>query len=287
LPPFFFHQGKRTPRFLSRLTGFVFSPTKAPFFTSIAESVFIANFKDIPSYMKRILLLPFLFFATYAIAQRGFTVDNTSVSGGNSQGNFYTVSGVPYQAMKYSKIVSGSAYFGENWMKANILFDNNNLFNNVVVRIDLIDNSVEYIDPVSGQRMIATSSIKEINMVDTVTGSVYHFVHSSFVPGNKDALKCWYQLLANGTASAYKRTTKTLSESYQSYGSATSEQQIITGEQYYVSTGTEFLRVKKLTAIPDLFPAKKEDLKKYIKEKGLTGKSDTDYISLIDHYNSL
>jgi len=156
----------------------------------------------------------------------------------------------------------------------------------VVIRIDLMDNSIEYIDA-KGERMISTSVIKEIKLTDTLTGNKYHFISSSAVPGNKDPVKSWYQLLASGPVSVYKRTTKNISESRQAYGSATAEQEIVTGEQYFLSTGTGCTQVKKLNTIPELLPAKKEELKKHIREKGLTGKLDADYASLIEYYNSL
>lgn len=121
---------------------------------------------------------------------------------------------MPYLATKYIKIVSGSAYFSETWMKGGVLFDNNNVCNNVVMRIDLMDNSIEYIDA-KGERMISTSAIKEIKMTDTLTGNTYHFINSTNVPGNKDPVKCWYQVLAVGPVSVYKRSIKSMSESRQ------------------------------------------------------------------------
>jgi hypothetical protein len=234
--------------------------------------------------MKKLILLPILFAFTCAFAQG---INNGFVTPTVIYGNFYGVRGMPYPTTKYQGYVSGSAYFSETWMKADVVFDNDKVANNAVVRIDLLDNSVEYIDPQSGQRMISTAAVKEIKMTDTLTATKYHFINSDIIAGNKDIPKGWYQLLAGGTATAVKRITKTVSESRMSYGTTQAEKEITTGSQYYVSTGTECTRVKKFSAIPDLFPAKKEELKKYIKDNNLNGNFDVHYSSVIEYYNSL
>lgn len=239
--------------------------------------------------MKKIFILPAILFTTVLSAQKVVNVDNSNSNlnpSNNIYGNFYTVSGVPFNAAKYVRIVSGSGYLSDNWMKADLILGDNKVCNNAIVRLDLLDNSVEYMD-VSGNKMIATSVIREIKMTDTTNGDQYRFVHSSTLPTGKGIQEGWYEVLEEGKASVYKRINKSVSESRQTYGSATMEQSIHTTEEYYIVNAGIINRIKKFNSIPDVLLTKKEELKKFIKEKGLDGKTQDDFTTVVAYYNEL
>lgn len=235
--------------------------------------------------MKKLLLFPVMLFAVALSAQRVIDVDHNNVSNANVFGSYYTVSGVPFSSAKYIRVTSGSPYFSETWMKADLILDKDKVCKNAIVRIDLMDNSVEYID-VKGNKMIATTSIKEMTLTDSTTGEKFRFYHSSALPDAKGLTTGWYQVLTDGTASLFKYVAKSRVES-RPYGSATFEHMIVSADEYFLSTTTSFTKIKKLSSLPDLLPAKKEELKKYISTNKLYGKTDYDFSSVVEYYNTL
>lgn len=235
--------------------------------------------------MKKLLLFPTMLFTVALAAQRTIDVDHNNASNVNVFGSFYTVSGVPFSSAKYVRITAGTPYFSETWMKADLVLDKNKVCKNAIVRVDLMDNSVEYIDA-KGNKMIATTTIKEMTLTDSATGEKFRFFHSSSLPDAKGLSTGWYQLLTDGTASLFKHVGKTIMES-RPYGSATVEQMIVSADKYFLSTSTSFARIKKFSTLPDMLPAKKEELKKYISTNKLYGKTDYDFSSVVEYYNSL
>jgi hypothetical protein len=235
--------------------------------------------------MKKLLLVPAMLFAVALIAQKVVNVDHNNTANSNVFGSFFTVSGVPFSWAKYVRITSGSAYFSETWMKADLILDKDKVCRNAIVRLDLLDNSVEYIDS-KGNKMISTTPIKEMTLTDSITGEKFRFFHSSSLPDAKGISTGWYQVLTDGKASLFKFVTKSITET-RPYGAATVEQAIVSSDEYFLSTTTSFGKVKKLSALPDMLPAKKEELKKYISNNKLYGKSDYDFSSVVEYYNSL
>jgi hypothetical protein len=235
--------------------------------------------------MKKLLLFPAILFAVAVAAQKVVNVDHNNASNTNVFGSFFTVSGVPFSSAKYVRITSGSPYFSETWMKADLILENNKTCKNAIIRLDLLDNSVEYIDA-GGNKMIATTVIKEMTLTDSITGETFRFFHSSSMPGIKEISGGWYQVLVDGTASLFKYVSKNITES-RPYGAATVEQAITSSDLFFLSTSTSFSKIKKFHGIPDMLPAKKEELKKYISNNKLYGKTASDFSSVIEYYNGL
>jgi len=236
--------------------------------------------------MSELFFVSAMFFFVPAFAQTVVNVDNNNSGNSNIYGIYYAVSGVPFSPVKYVRVVSGSPYFSETWMKANLLLSNEKRCLGVVVRLDLLENKIEYIDTL-GEKMIATTPVSELFATDTTTGESFRFVHSSKMPSTTIKLSPgWYQMLYEGSISLYKFVTKSMTES-RLYGSATVEQSISGSSDYFVLFPTGIEKFKKLNALPGLLPDKKEQLKAFISDNKLNGKNDADFIALVAHYNSL
>ncbi|HEX2628805.1 MAG TPA: hypothetical protein VHM26_07335 [Chitinophagaceae bacterium] len=236
--------------------------------------------------MKKLLLLPAMLVTVALCAQKVINVDHNNTSNANVFGSFFTVAGVPFSSAKYVRITAGTPYFSETWMKGDLILDKDKVCRNAIVRLDLLDNSIEYIDPVTTTKMIASTPVKEMTLTDSITGEKFRFFHSSSLPDAKDLSPGWYQMLTDGTATLFKFVTKSITES-RPYGSATVEQVIISADEYFLSTTTSFSKIKKFNSIPDMLPAKKDELKKYINSNKLYGKSEYDFSSVIEYYNTL
>ena len=233
--------------------------------------------------MKIFLHSLFFFLAITGYTQKTIDVGKEDVK--ISPGNFYTIGEQLVATAKYVKVVEGSPYFRETWMRGMVTLSKGSRYDSILLRLDLLDNSLQFIN-LDGKEMIVTSPVRAIILHDSVTGKKYEFDNSVFLPVTNKIETGWYQLLADGQVALYKRMVKTLKEN-QPYGSATVEQTISDATQYYIFANSVFTRVKKMKDIPVQLNDKKEELNKYISVKKLSGHSDADYASVVDYYNSL
>lgn len=231
-------------------------------------------------------LLAFLFvlpaFACYSQQNKVINVGKEELR--ISPNQFYTVNGEPVSSTKYVRVVEGSPYFNEAWMKGSLDLSDGRGYENLWLKLDLADNSVLYLDA-EGKEMIATSVIKNVTLIDSVSGRKYDFVHSSFIKGSGKIQTGWYQSIASGKATLYKRSAKVVNET-KPYGLATYEQSIVTTDSYFLLADSVISPVKKINALPNMLSDKKEELSQYITSKSLSGRSDADYARLISFYNS-
>ncbi|MEI9912525.1 MAG: hypothetical protein WDO71_24450 [Bacteroidota bacterium] len=235
--------------------------------------------------MRAILFIVFILPALAVFSQATVVdvgKDDMQVAGTR---NFYTVGGSPVTNTKYVKVVEGSPYFSDSWMKGKLALANGEMYDSLRLRLDLAANELQYISP-EGKELIATTPVKGVTLKDSISGKQYHFVHSSFLQLPKNMESGWYQLLVQGPATLYKHIVKTVNEN-KPYGSATVEQTIKTTGQYFVVFNGVFTRIKKIKELPDTLKNKKIELDTYISSQGLAGRSDGDYSSLIAYYNSL
>jgi hypothetical protein len=198
---------------------------------------------------------------------------------------FYTVGGEPFSMAKYVKVVSGSPYFIDSWMKGRLVLGSGWVYDSLLLRLDLLENFLQYIGP-DGREMIATTPVSSVTLLDSVAGKEYNFVHSSFLQTPATIDPGWYQLLSSGSATIYKRILKTIQEN-RPYNSATTEQTIHTSGQYFLFANGILTPVKKLKDLPGLLEDKKTELAVYINSRSLSGKSDADFIAVVSYYNSL
>src|SRR5882757_6845427 len=76
---------------------------------------------------------------------------------------FYMVGSEPVSAAKYVKVVAGTPYFKETWMKAKLVTAGGTAFQSVVARLDLVDNTLQYIGP-NGNELVASTPVKSISL---------------------------------------------------------------------------------------------------------------------------
>lgn len=235
--------------------------------------------------MKFLALFIGMLFTHFSFPQRTIDVTKTDINrlGSNL---FYTVGGEPFSPYKYIKVVEGSAFFNEGWMKGLLVLRGGTEYKNLFLKLDLIENNVHYQDE-NGREMIAINPIREVVLIDTVSGDQYHFIHFSALTTETIKPEAgWYEILQGGKAKLYKLHKKRLNES-RPYGSATFEHRIATTTHYFILNNDHFVRIKKWKELTDVLSDKKADLEKHISNQNLTGKKDDDYISVITYYNIL
>lgn len=219
------------------------------------------------------------------VMQAQHVVDVNKTEGANvGPGLFYIVNGVPFNNAKYIRVVEGTAYFSEQWMKGVITLSSNNMTGSIPVKFDILEKQVHYLDG-NGKEMIVSAHIKRIVINDTIQNTVFTFLHSSGI--NADPVEeGYYLLLLEGETSLFKMIRKEIQEST-GYGSATTEQKILTTADYFLLQKNQFHKIKKIKDLPDLLSNKRTELLRYIQQNKLLGKSDIEYLMLLEHYQSL
>lgn len=228
--------------------------------------------------MRMVLLLFCFSICLGGKAQR--TIDVSKPEGSLPHGAFYSVGGTPFMNAKFVRLIDGTPYFREEWMKGTLTTPSGQEFKDLSIKLDLFDNEIHYIDS-NGQEMIVTIPIQEVAVRDALM-KTYTFVQFTDAETKKPE---WLQRLATGKASLYKKFSKSLSEN-KPYGSATTEQEIKTTEIYLVHYNQAMLQIKKLKDAPAVLANKKAALEEWLRtERGFS--MDDRFIALINYYNTL
>ena len=216
------------------------------------------------------------------VAQKTVDVDKTE---GFPQNSFYSVGGEPFVNVKFVRLTSGTPYFKDEWLKGTGVSGTGVVYKAGILKLDLFDNEVHFLDA-AGNEMITTSPLKEIILTDTITGSTYHFIHSSLFPSSQKSRQGWYLQLATGHASLYQFFLKIVSEN-RPYGSATTEQTITTKDEFYIYHNAAFQQVKKPKDLLDVLNDNKLELENFLKKSSKHNSLAEQLISLTEFYNSL
>jgi hypothetical protein len=233
--------------------------------------------------MKSIYFAWFCFCAILSSAQKTIDVTAANVNA-MSPAFFNVVAGEPVVTVKFARLVEGTPYFKDEWMKGNVFVNGGGQYAGIDLKLDLYDNEVHFLDQ-KGIEMIATTSIQKIILRDSVSQQAYQFINGEYIQSNS-RIKGWYQLLSEGRIILLKKINKQMQEA-KPYGSATVERSIINSTRYYILHNETFTEIKKIKEIPDILSDKKQEVAQFIKSNNLSGKSDDDFISLFNYYNGL
>lgn len=197
---------------------------------------------------------------------------------------FNVVGGEPFVMVKFAKVVEGSPYFKEQWMRGNVIVNGGQQYAGIDLKLDLYDNEVHFRGQ-KGIEMVATTVIQKIILADTIDQQLHTFINGDFLNANT-RIRGWYELLSEGDALLLKKFNKQLRE-FKPYGSATIEQTIMTSLRYYILFNNKLTEVKKLKEIVELLTDKRQDLSQFIANNNLSGKSERDFVMVINYYNGI
>ncbi|HEY0068319.1 MAG TPA: hypothetical protein VGB46_13170 [Flavisolibacter sp.] len=226
--------------------------------------------------MKKLLFSLLAFPCLVAGAQQKIDV-NSDV---NIAAFFHSVGGEPVATAKFTRLVEGTPYYMNEWIKGTVITPGGKEYKDIPVKLDLYHNEVHYKDN-NDKEFIASTPIREV-----VIGS-NRFVHSSSFTGTSNVKEGWYQLLHSGTANLYKYYKKELSEN-KPFNSAIYEQTIKTTPIYYVQYNNALLEIKKLKDAPSILATHKDALEKFLEKSDKKSSTmDERFSKLVEHYNSL
>ena len=202
-----------------------------------------------------------------------------------SNNHFYSNADLSVVINQYPAFANGSPYFIDEWLSADIEAQSGEVHKNVKVRLDLIENSLQYINP-EGRQLITTTPIKAVVIKDSANGNVYKFIHSSLLEGTKNTKAGWYLELVSGHACFYKRISKTINQPA-TYSASETQPSVNSSEEYFIYVDPVLSPVKKIKDVPGLLKSKSNELDKYVTTNKLSGKSESGFIELIKYYNDL
>jgi len=228
-----------------------------------------------------LIIISYMLLFTCSNAQRVIDVDKFD---GSAMTLLKSVGGEPFSSARFVRVVDGSPYFTDQWLKGSVFVEESE-YRNVLLRLNIFETTLEFKD-VKGEVMVCTQPVKKVALRDSASGSSYNFVHSAFLPTSSEFKNCWLLELVAGNVSLYKLAKKQINE-VRPYGSATAEQHITTNYSYFILQNNNFTRIRKIGDIFEILSNKKNELQEYIKVNKLSSKEESDFVKLISYYNSL
>lgn len=228
---------------------------------------------------------PFLLFAflsctaVTAVAQQVINVDKDEYNAGNF---YYNIGGEPVVKAKFIRLVEGTPFYVDQWQKSTIITPQGKVVKDIQVKLDLMDGKLHYLDA-KGTEYIASTHITEVVLNDSVNNKDFRFLSSFGLPLLKEG---WYVPLVQGPASLYKLFDKSLRED-KPYGSALTEQKIITKERYVVVYNNQAFYLKNDKEVSTVLADKKGEVESFMKAQNKKQSHQEKLVETIKYYNTL
>jgi hypothetical protein len=231
--------------------------------------------------MKPFLFTCLWFFASiFASAQQIVHVDKDDY---NASSFFSSISGEPVLRARFVKLVEGTPFFKDEWLPSIIITPQGRQYNNIKVKLDLMDGRLYYTDS-AGNEFIALSPIKEVVLVDATNNQKFRFL-SSF--GLRMLKEGWYvPLVEEGKARLFKFFDKDVRED-KPYGSAVTEQKIVTREKYVLVYKDLPVNIKSEKDLPAALGDQQLALESFIKSQNKKLPLKDRLVAAVNYYNTL
>ena len=129
--------------------------------------------------MRSICLIVVCAFCTTSFGQKAVDVNSANLNPMSPQ-FFNVVAGEPVVMVKFTKLVDGTPYFKDEWLRGNVIVNGGTQYAGIYLKLDLFDNEVHFKD-VRGTEMIATTPIQKIILIDSNEQKLYSFINGAFL----------------------------------------------------------------------------------------------------------
>jgi hypothetical protein len=222
---------------------------------------------------------------TDANAQRVIDINGADGAGVTDYNASSAVMGQLYTGIKYVRVTAGTPFFRETFMKAVLFDDGGGRYRCNAVRINLLDNEVNFLGA-DGREMISSSPVRRIILTDSTTGANYFFIWGwELTPPDKSLEKVWFQVMVNDETSLCRQIKKRIHET-PAYGTATTDEDILSIDAWWLHRNGKLAPVKNWDDLLDQLQDQKAILTQYIHDHHLRGKSADDYTQLVTAYNN-
>lgn len=178
--------------------------------------------------------------------------------------------------------IIGSPYLVDTWSKGNVKFFNSKPFDNVDLKLDLLEN-ILVLKGADGSENVFTEKISEFTL--NVLGKDRMF-KSGFIDSKNQLISGFLEVLYNGKTKFLSREGKMVIES-KGYNTNTVTKKIENTTEYYISKANNSVNLVKLNEKSILAYLGNPDLTKYVKDNQLNLKIKEDIIKLLQYYDSL
>ncbi len=236
--------------------------------------------------MKLMLLIYFLLTYTFGAAQK-LAINVDKVEGQDAARQFMVAGVEPFVNAKFIRLKQGSPYFKDTWLQAVAINDKDAMYKSNRVKLDLVDNQILFMNNQNVEMVASGLRLKKLTLIDSATGTAYHFFHSDFFTSGVPNKKGWYLQLADGKAGLFVFFDKMIQE-YRPFNASTTEQTIYTIEHYFILENGKWLQVKKIKDAPFILSGKQKELQEFLHIKDNKSQFNAERMrSLVEYYNTM
>jgi len=231
--------------------------------------------------MKFWVTISALILFSIASAQQTINVDDPN---NRNQINLNGINGEPVTMVKYARVVDGSIFIPAEFTNSTILVKNNKkLINNVKARLDIVEHTLHYLDE-KGNEFYTRLPIEEIFFPNSATGEAHIYTQTlDLCTTNKPG---WYEVLEKGKITFYSEILKTVTEN-KPYGSATTEQKVVTNYKYWALTGTGCTQPGKINDFINELKKINPAFEQAVAGQKYSDKKMEDWITVAKKFNAL
>ena len=184
--------------------------------------------------------------------------------------------------------IAGTPFFTEKWKSGSIRSNNNAVYNNISVRLDLQNQEVHFLSQKNVEMVVEPGFIKEIIFFDSVKNEKVQYSFQCGFPSvdNKNE-KDFYLVLSDGKLKFLESLRKKIYEEKDVLsGERTKEFRVYENYYFFFNNKIELIKKNKaylLTIMKD----KENKIEDFVKTNNLSCKTIDDIKKIVAYYNSL
>ncbi|WP_293309971.1 hypothetical protein [Pedobacter sp. UBA5917] len=192
--------------------------------------------------------------------------------------------GTPLKEIKYEN-VDGTPYLFDYWIKGKVTLKSGKQYKDMPIKYDVMNDKLIF-QAENGNMMHFTEPVSAFEINDIASATNYKFTNGLPATDGQN-LNSFYQLIASGKVSLFKKPYKKISE-HTVYGSATVNKSFDLRNDYYILQNGSLSKInitkKSLLAIA---PNKEKEITDYLKKEKTDFKQDTDLNKFFNYLNEL
>ena len=194
--------------------------------------------------------------------------------------------GTPYDSRRTEGYI-GDAYLYPDWAIGHVLQEDEKYFNDMLLKYDIYNDRIIFKSH-GDIPMAFKYAVKEFQIIhkNSINEPMALF-KNGFPEIGKYNSKSYYQILTEGKTTLVKKPYKSIVESLP-YGESEKKKTFVANEIYFLHHQGKMIKLKKSKkSLIDILSDKKAELIAFMKDKNLNMKSEEDYVSVVNYYNSL
>lgn len=180
-----------------------------------------------------------------------------------------------------SKVTEGSPFFSDEWLKGKVLTNDGKSFENLSLRVNLLENKIHFLSDQQAE-MTMKEDLRYVYLTDVTNGSNYFFARFGSSCGQSP--KTWFQVLDTGAVWLLKTDIRSSTE-VKAYGSASTEEKIMSTIRYYLMRGTACQVIKSVQEAYSFLAESKPGFAEKPTGKSSPRKMEEDLKTLVGSYN--